>query len=76
MIKPIQQVALHDLIEHQHAVLQMTMAGPVALVAQEQIAGILLSPAQWQAIVTSLEAARECLASLEAVRPHTVGSKR
>ena len=76
MIKPIQQVALPDLIEHQRAVLQMTMAGPVALVEQEQIAAILLSPAQWQAIVTSLEAARECLVSLEAVRPHTVGSKR
>lgn len=68
MIKPIQQVALHDMIERHHEVVGMTTRGPVALVEQEQITAILLAPAQWQAIITSLEAARECLSSLEAVK--------
>lgn len=68
MIKPIQQVPFHALSERRHAVLDMTAHGPVALVEQAQIVGVLLAPAQWQAIITSLEAARECLSSLEAVK--------
>jgi hypothetical protein len=66
--RPLQRAALHDIGERQQELLNLTHRGPVALIEQEQIAGILLSPAQWQAIINTLEAARECLASLDAVQ--------
>ena len=46
----------------------MARRGPVALIEQEQVAGVFLSPAHWHAIINTLEAARECLASLDAVQ--------
>lgn len=66
--RPLQRVALHDIGERQQELLNLALRGPVALIDQEQVAGVLLSPAQWQAIITTLEAARECLASLEAIQ--------
>lgn len=51
---------------HQHDVLAMTNRGPVTLVAEEKIAGILLSPAHWEAIARTLHAAREYLDAEEA----------
>lgn len=47
-------------------VLAMTNRGPVTLIEEEKIAGILLSPAHWEAIARTLHAAQECLAAAEA----------
>ncbi|HRW11341.1 MAG TPA: hypothetical protein P5121_39855 [Caldilineaceae bacterium] len=44
----------------------MTHRGPVTLIEEERIAGVLLSPAQWDAIAKTLRAAQECLAAAEA----------
>lgn len=44
----------------------MTHYGPVTLIEEEQIAGVLLSPAQWDAIKRTLRAAQECLAAADA----------
>lgn len=65
---PLQRVALHDIGERQQELLNLARRGPVALIEQEQVAGVFLSPAQWQAIIATLEAAKECLASLEAIQ--------
>lgn len=66
--RPLQRAALHDIGKRQQELLNMALRGPVALIEQEQVAGVLLSPAQWQAIIVTLEAAKESLASLEAIQ--------
>lgn len=67
MNRPLQRADLHDISERRQQLLNMTLLGPVALIEQEQVAGVLLSPVQWHAIIATLEAARECLTSLEAI---------
>ncbi|MCB0063186.1 MAG: hypothetical protein KDE19_13775 [Caldilineaceae bacterium] len=59
-------IPLSLLSARQGDVLAMTCHGPVTLVAEERIAGILLSPAHWEAIARALQAAQECLAAAEA----------
>lgn len=61
--KTIPLSALHA---DQHDVLAMTNSGPVTLVEEEKIAGILLSPAHWEVIAKTLRAAQEYLAAAEA----------
>ena len=68
MPRPLQRAALHDIGERQQELLNMATRGPVALIEQEQVACVFLSPAQWHAIINTLEAARECLASADAVQ--------
>ena len=68
MNRVLQRAYLHDISERQQELLSMARRGPVALIEQEQVAGVFLSPAHWHAIINTLEAARECLASLVAVQ--------
>ncbi len=68
MNRVLQRADLHDISERRQQLLTMMSRGPVALIEQEQVAGVLLSPAQWQAIINTLEAARECLTSLDAIQ--------
>ena len=55
-----------QLSSQQSDLLAMTHRGPVTLIEEERIAGVLLSPAQWDAIAKTLRAAQECLAAAEA----------
>ncbi len=63
-------VPLSTLNEQQQNLLDLIQHGPVALTSDEQIAGVLLSPAQWTAIAKTLEAAQACLAALDASVDH------
>lgn len=62
----LQTAHLRELNNHQQFILAMTNRGPVALVEEQSVAGVLVSPAQWEAIAKTLEAAQECLDALDA----------
>jgi len=66
IVQTSKTIPLSALRVHEHDVLAMTNSGPVTLVVEEKIAGILLSPAQWDVIAKTLRAAQECLAAAEA----------
>ncbi len=51
--------------DQQQDLVSLTQLGPIALVNEEQVAGILLSPAQWAAITQTLEAAQLCMTALD-----------
>ena len=66
-VKPFQNaVPLSVMNDQQQLFLELIQRGPVALIADEKVAGVLLSPAQWAAITKTLEAAQECLTALDA----------
>jgi hypothetical protein len=62
-VKPLKHIDLSEM--DRNRISSLTHGGPVALVEGQQVAGVLLSPAQWQAITQTLEAAQECLAVME-----------
>lgn len=64
-MKPLKHIDLSELDHNHNHISSLTHGGPVALVEGQQIAGVLLSPAQWQAITKTLEAAQECLAVMD-----------
>ncbi|MEZ4673855.1 MAG: hypothetical protein R2932_06360 [Caldilineaceae bacterium] len=65
-MKTLQTAPLSDMNESQQDLLAMTNTGPVVLLQEDQVAGVLLSPAQWEAITKTLEAVQECLTALDA----------
>jgi PHD/YefM family antitoxin component YafN of YafNO toxin-antitoxin module len=69
-MKSLHTVPLSAIDNQQQDLLALIQRGPVALTAEEQIAAVLLSPAQWAAIAQTLEAAHACLAALDASVDH------
>lgn len=59
-------VPLSAINTQQQKLLDLIQCGPVALTANDRIAGVLLSPMQWDAIAKTLEATKACLAVLDA----------
>ncbi|MCB0062540.1 MAG: hypothetical protein KDE19_10515 [Caldilineaceae bacterium] len=65
-MSPLQTASLTDMSDC-YAALAMTDQGPVALLEEQRVAGVLVSWNQWNTIVKILEAAQECLATFDAL---------
>lgn len=61
-----QTASLTDMSTCQQSVIAMMHQGPVALLEEKHVAGVLISLEQWNAIAKTLVAAKECIAVFDA----------
>jgi len=70
-VKLLQTAPLNEIAESRQNLLTMLQQGPIMLLDEQQVSGVLVSVEQWQAITKTLEAAQECLIAFQATAETT-----